>query len=173
MEQTEHSLYAPGVLDLVRVSTEYCKFMEHDAPPAQADYVDVLRGLLPMLYLKLSLLPPVGEASGFNEPRVTEADYDYVRCKAAGVMGGADDYLDVFVRDFKYSDTPILRTVSEGLADIYQALRELVEVFRLGHEEAMTVALADVSEQFKDYLGQTLLNTLKALHDVRFGDRYE
>jgi nitrate/nitrite-specific signal transduction histidine kinase len=72
------------------------------------------------------------------------------------------------VEDFKYSEQPILCTISENLADVYQALRNLLEIFRSNYEDAMQVALYDTVEEFKLYWGQTLLNALKALHDVRF-----
>ena len=95
-------------------------------------------------------------------------DYNYVRSGVAAILAEKDDYLDVFVEDFKYSEQPILCTISENLADIYQALRNLLEVFRSNYEDAMQVALFDTVEDFKLYWGQTLLNALKALHDVRF-----
>lgn len=83
-------------------------------------------------------------------------------------MADKDDFLDVFVEDFKYSEQPVLCTVSECLADIYQQLRELVETFREGYEEAMEVALAEVVEEFRMQWGQKLLNALRAIHDVCF-----
>lgn len=170
METGQDYLYAEGVLDLVRLSAEYCKFLEREEAVGRDRFVDVMRGLLPMLYLKASLLREVPDAPGFIEPCVTEEDYDYVRAKACAAMGDRDDYLDVFLKDFKYSDKPILCTVSENLADIYQSLRELVEHYRRGDEESMQLALAQVREQFGDYLGQTMLNALRALHDARFGE---
>mgnify|MGYP002508651933 FL=1 len=87
---------------------------------------------------------------------------------SASLLADKDDYLDVFVEDFKYSEQPILCTISENLADIYQVLRNLLEVFRSNYEDAMQVALYDTVEEFKLYWGQTLLNALKALHDARF-----
>ena len=81
-------------------------------------------------------------------------------------MGEKDDFLDVFVEDFRYSEHPVLCTVSENLADVYQQLRELVEAFREGYEESMQVALYDVMDEFKMQWGQKLLNALRAIHDV-------
>ena len=168
------------MLDFITVGTEFCKYLEQldtsvsqpgtdDGPEnPRTAFIDVMRGLLPMLYLKASLMGEMPEGEGYNAERLTEADYDYIRHGVASVMGGLDDYLDVFVEDFKYSDRPVLRTVSEDLADIYQAVRETVETFRDGYEDAMQVALYDVRESFKNEWGQKLLNALKALHDARF-----
>lgn len=170
MEPEENYLYSQNVLDFVRVCTEYCRFLEQASETERNEFVDVMRGLLPMLYLKGSLLQAVPEVPGYNEQRVTEEDYNYIRARVCAVMGEFDEYLDVFVEDFKFSDKPVLCTISEDLADVYQVLRELVECFREGYEEAMQVAIYEVREQFPTYWGRTVLNALRALHDVRFGD---
>lgn len=167
--EEDNYVYSEKVLGFVAVCVEYCKCLEQCREAEREAFVDTMRGILPMLYLKVPSLKDVPDCPGFNEPHVTEGDYDFVRSSVASVMGDRDDYLEVFVEDFKYSDQPVLRTVSEGLADIYQVLRDFVEVFREGFEEAMKVGLHDVAEQFELSWGQVLLNTLKALHDSRFG----
>lgn len=164
----ESQIYSQKTLEFITVASEYCKALEHCREFEPHDFIDVMRNLLPMLYLKVSLIGDIEEADGYNEPKVTEDDYNYVRSGIAAILAEKDDYLDVFVEDFKYSEQPILCTISENLADIYQALRNLLEVFRSNYEDAMQVALYDTVEDFKLYWGQTLLNALKALHDVRF-----
>ena len=89
-----------------------------------------------------------------------------MRTTVARILSDKDDFLDVFVEDFKYSEHPVLCTISENLADVYQQLRELVENFREGYEEAMRVALYETLEEFELQWGQKLLNALRALHDV-------
>ena len=168
METEEQYIYSRPVLDFITVCTEYCKYLEQPTTTERQKFIDVMRGLLPMLYLKASLLGEIPEEPGFNEPCVTEEDYDFVRSSIAHIMAEKDDYLDVFVEDFKYSDQPVLCTISENLADVYQIVRELVEAFRRGYEESMQVALYDAINEFELQWGQKLLNALRALHDVRF-----
>lgn len=168
METEENFIYSRPVLDFITVCTEYCKFLEQPTTRERRQFIDVLRGLLPMLYLKASLLGDIPEEPGFNEPHVTEEDYNYVRATVADIMGDRDDYLDVFVDDFKYSDQAVLCTVSENLADVYQIVRELVEAFRGGYEESMQVALAEAMAEFELQWGQKTLNALRALHEARF-----
>ena len=167
----EDYLYSQPVLDFITVSTEYCKFLEQCEGKDSDEFVRVMRGLLPMLYLKATLLGTVPEEAGWNERKLTEADYDYVRSNVARILGENDDFLDVFVEDFKYSEHPVLCTISENLADIYQQLRELVEAFREGYEESMRVALYETMEEFAMQWGQKLLNALRALHDVSYSMR--
>ncbi len=166
MESDDKYVYTQPVLDFVRVGTEYCKYLEQCQSAELADFVRVMRGLLPMVYLKATLLGEVPDAPGWTEPRLTEADYDYIRGNVAAVLADKDDFLDVFVEDFKYSEHPVLCTVSENLADVYQQLRELVESFRSGDVESMEASLSETMTEFRLQWGQKLLNALRALHDV-------
>lgn len=166
MQNEEKFLYSQPVIDLVTVCTEYCKYLEQCQGTETKDFCRIMRSLLPMVYLKTTLLGQIPETAGWNEKRVTEEDYNYIRASVATILGGEDDFLDVFVEDFKYSEHPVLCTVSENLADIYQQLRELVEAFREGYEESMEVALYDTVDEFKIQWGQKLLNALRALHDI-------
>lgn len=166
MNEQDNYLYSQPVLDFVRVSTEYCKYLEQAAGTPAAEFVRVMRVMLPMVYLKATLLGSVPEAEGWNDKSLTEADYDYIKGTVADIMGSRDSFLDVFVEDFKYSEQPVLCTVSENLADIYQELRELAEVFRNGCDEAMQAGLSECIEEFNLQWGQKLLNSLRTLHDT-------
>ena len=173
MEQSNKYIYSPQVLEWMTICTEFCKYLENCRGEEQARFVGVMRGLLPLLDLKTSLLSKDIDAEGYNEDSVTEEDYNYIRANVAAIMKEKDDYLDVFVEDFKYSDQAVLCTVSENLADIYQTVRNTVEVFREGYEEAMEVAVVEAIDSFEHYWGQRLLNALRALHDARYSDQYE
>lgn len=173
MDTEKENLFTRPVLDFVTIGAEYCKALEQCAGEERERFIDVVRGLLAMLYVKASLLPAVADFPGYNEPHVTEDDYNYIRGNVSDILREHDDYLDVFVEDFKYSEQPILCTISENLADIYQCLRDFLEAVRSGYDEAASVALHDVREQFEISWGQKALNALRALHDVRFGSKYE
>ena len=162
----DNYLYSQPVLDFITVSTEFCKYLEQSEGRELDEFLHVMRGMLPMLYLKASMLGNVPEQAGWLEKKLTEADYDYVRGCVARILGEKDDFLDVFVEDFKYSEHPVLCTISENLADIYQQLRELVEAFREGYEETMQLALYEAMDEFYLQWGQKLLNSLRAIHDV-------
>ena len=86
----------------------------------------------------------------------------------AGEKGERDENLKVFLDDMRYSDTPIRKTISEDLADIYQDVKNFVSVYRLGFDETMNDALAICEENFALYWGQTLVNTMRALHEVKY-----
>ena len=99
---------------------------------------------------------------------MTEEIYEILRINLAGLMGDKDDYLDVFVQDMVYSDQPIKKSISEDLADIYQDIKDFIFVFQLGLNETMNDSLAICQENFRLHWGQKLVNTLRALHEVKY-----
>ena len=169
MEKESQTIFDKNVIEFVTVAAEFCAFLERAERMKRSTFVDTSLKILPLLYLKASMLPKC-ETIGDEAPEtyVTEEIYEILRINLSGLMGDKDDYLDVFVQDMVYSDQPIKKNISEDLADIYQAIKDFIFVFQLGLNETMNDSLAICQEQFKEYWGQTLVNTLRALHDVKY-----
>lgn len=176
MEKYSQVIFDKNTVEFVTVAAEYCGFLERARDMKRYDFVDTVLKILPLLYLKAAMLPPC-EPIGEDAPEtfVTEEDYELIRMVVAGVLGEKDDYLEVFLPDMAYSDTPIKKCISEDLADIYQDLKDFISVFQLGLNETMNDSLVTCKEHFMEFWGQRLVNTLRALHDVRYGsaDEYE
>ena len=163
-------IYSKDVIDFVKLAADYCLKLEHSREATPGELVKAMLNSLPYLYIKgTALLETTGENDLMSiDPQVTEEDYNFVRNGVYDVLGRYDEYLDVFVEDMKYSDKPILRSVSEDLADIYQDLRNFLAVYRDGIEEMMTAALYEVLDNFKEYWGQKCVNVMRALHDILY-----
>jgi hypothetical protein len=85
-------------------------------------------------------------------------------------MGRFDDYLEVFTADMQRSDLPLTSTVSENLADIYQDLMDFMMNYRSAVTEIMNDALTALMQDFREHWGQRLVNVLRALHMVYYGE---
>ena len=174
MKEESQVIFDRNVVEFATVAVEFCKFMEQAEAAKRSDFVDTTLKILPLLYIKASMLPECEETG--DEPLetyVTEETYEVLRMNLAGILAEKDDYLDVFVSDMKYSDQPITKYISEDLADIYQDIRDFIFVFQLGLNETMHDALAVCRENFRLYWGQKLVNTLRALHEVRYNQPEE
>lgn len=169
MENKEQVIFSRNTVEFVTVAAEFCAYLERAESLRRKDFVDTILKILPLLYIKASMLPEC-EMMSDNEPEtfVTEDDYEVLRYSLAALMGDKDDYLEVFMQDMQYSDTPITRLISEDLADIYQDIKNFVSVFQLGFDETMHDSLALCRDNFALYWGQTLVNTMRALHSVKF-----
>ncbi|MDR0961881.1 MAG: DUF5063 domain-containing protein [Mediterranea sp.] len=158
-----------NVVEFVTVAFEFCNFVEQAEHHRKDAFIDTMLKLLPLLYLKAEMLPEF-EVLGEEEPEtfVTEETYEVLRITLNNIMGDGDDYLDVFLQDMKYSDQPIRRSVSEDVSDIYQSVKDFVSIYKLGLTETMHDAIAVCQAQYREYWGQTLVNTLRALHEVKY-----
>lgn len=174
MKKESQVIFDRNVVEFVTVAVEFCKFLEQAETMKRSIFVDTSLKILPLLYLKASMLPQC-ETIGEEPPEtfVSEETYEVLRMNLSGILAEKDDYLDVFVSDMKYSDQPITKYISEDLADIYQDIKDFIFVFQLGLNETMNDSLAICQENFALYWGQKLVNTLRALHDVKYSQQEE
>ncbi len=170
---TNNLIYDKNTLEFVTVTLEFCALIETTSEYTLFFFTDKAVKILPLLYLKATLLPVVREERDEEndlEHFITENTYEVIRHRLAELLGEYDSYLETFHPDMKYSDTPIAATISENLADVYQDLGDFVALFRQENEEVMEQALSVCEENFRLYWGQKLLNALKALHVARFNE---
>ena len=172
MKKESQVIFDRNVAEFVTVAAEFCNYLEQAETIKRATFVDTTLKILPLLYLKAAMLPEchtIGEE--LPEKYVTEETYEVLRMNLAGILAEGDAYLDVFVEDMKYSDQPITKYISEDLADIYQDIKDFIFVFQLGLNETMNDSLAICQENFRTYWGQKLVNTLRALHEVKYSQK--
>lgn len=172
MEKESKTIFDQNVIEFVTVAAGYCNFMEQSTEGAdRSQFVDTAIKILPLLYLKASLLPPC-TTLGIDELEcyVTEDSYELQRLAIAQIMADKDDYLDSFVTELEYSDEPLRKSISEDLTDIYQDIKDFVFVFKLGLNETMNDALAKCEENFKTIWGPKLLGALRTLHYILYTD---
>lgn len=164
-------VYDKRVIDFVTVAVEICMFLEKENVVTRDMWVDKMLKLLPLLYVKAQLLPePFVIDEDFSATFVREEDYERVLNRVAEVTGDEDVYLDVFMDEMKYSDTPVSAFISENVADIYQDIRNFVSVYQLGLTDQMNDALYQCRENFFMYWGQKLVNVLRPLHALMCRD---
>ena len=131
--------------------------------------VGTLLKLLPLLYMKVQFLPEVDTDGAFvPSDQVTEDDYNYVRSGVYSLLKEHDEYEMLVWDEDMQTEESRWCSVSEGLADIYQALRNFVAVYQQRVEPCMLDALWQLRENFELYWGQTLLDTLRQLHSIRY-----
>lgn len=164
-----NDIYSKEVVDFVKVSADYCLKLENCRQVQPSDFVKSMLSVLPYIYIKATVLLDRVCDNGLNtDAQVTEEDYNYIRLSVYDLLGQYDEYLDVFVEDMKYSDRPVLRTISEDLADIYQDLRDFLAVYREGIDEMSEAALYKVMDCFRQDWGQKCVNVMRPLHDTLY-----
>ena len=158
-------IYSDTTIAFVTAAAQTCLLMEQCAEHEREEWTEQMLRLLPVLYLRTRLLEPA-ERQMEDEPQrfVTEEDYNFVLAGIRNLLGQDDAYLDVFVDQGIYTDEVQTSYISEGLADIYQELKDLAAAFQTGEEAIMHDAVVVCHEAFADHWGQKLLAVMRALH---------
>lgn len=156
-------------VEFITVSLETCSFIEQVSNYEKKDFISKLLKILPLIYLKTSLLKiPKCNFEESPERFVTEYDYERVRLSVAELLGASDDFLTVYAPEIHLSETPVYATVSELLADVYQELKDYVLCCQYNDEMVQNDALNICLTGFSEHWGQKLLSIMQALHKVYY-----
>jgi hypothetical protein len=175
MDSKSDPVYSRNVVEFVAVANEFCKYAEHASELKGDELLKILQRILPFLYLKASLLPslePYFEDG--NEKFVTEQAWLGIHATLIDKFGTADDFLEVFDEKMNDSDVPVVSSISENMADIYQDLKDFLLLYQTGTKEVMNDAIWECRLNFENYWGQKLTNSLRAIHKFIYsGDEIE
>lgn len=160
-----HFVYQDSTIEFVTVAVQTCLQLEHVVECDKQTFVLRMSRLLPLLYLKASMLECPDRLSD-NEPQhfVYEEDYEMIRVGVKTLLGNDDAYLEVFLEDMRYSDEPLTEYISEGLADIYQELKDMAGNYQTENEDVMSDAIVTCIDAFKEHWGQKVVNIMRPLH---------
>lgn len=158
-------VYKDSTIAFVTAAAQTCLLIEQSGEMQRQELTEQMLRLLPILYLRARLL----ESSEYmleEAPQrfVTEEDYNLALIRLRDLFGSDDAYLDVFVDQGVYTDEVQTMYISEGLADIYQELKDLAAAFQTENEAIMNDAVLICREAFDEHWGQKLLAVMRALH---------
>ncbi|MBN1116670.1 MAG: DUF5063 domain-containing protein [Bacteroidales bacterium] len=169
MDSLESPVYSRNVVEFVTVANEFTKFLETCHEMSLTDFVDTSHKVLPMVYMKGTLLPKIEESyEEYNEKFVTEEDYTFIQDNLLTKFGVYDTYDEVFDPLRQENDEPAELRLSENFADIYQDLKDFVMQYKVGAEEVMLNAIWECRQAFEQYWGQKIVNAMRALHHLRY-----
>ena len=165
MDTNSDPVYSRNVIEFVAVANEFCKYTEHASELKGDELLKILQRILPLMYLKASLLPQMNPYfEDGNEKFVTESDWVRIHETLRGKFGTADDYLEVFDEKVNESEGPVLSCISENMADIYQDIKDFLLLYQTGTAEVMNDAVWECRQNFENFWGQKLVNSMRAIH---------
>lgn len=160
------------LMNLTALSAEFCSAVENCREYEESEFVKEMLGLMPRIYLGFSDIETEETGSELEYeyfPAYVDEDfYESVRRSMESVMGEDDTFLETFEEDMKYSDTPVAASVSESLADIFQALYNFISVVKDSEGENAPGAFRECKDNFESYWAQTLCNVMRALNHIRY-----
>ena len=165
MDTSQDPVYSRNVVEFVAVANEFCKYSEHASEINGEEMLRIMQRILPLMYLKASLLPklePFFEDG--NEKFVTEADWNDLNEILKEKFGTANDYLEVFDEKINDSEGPVVSSLSENMADMYQDMKDFLLLYQTGTGEVMNDAVWECRMNFENFWGQKLVNSMRAIH---------
>jgi hypothetical protein len=165
MDYSTDPVYSRNVIEFVAVANEFCKYTEHASELKGDELLKILQRILPLMYLKASLLPQLNPYfEDGNEKFVTEPDWIRIHETLKEKFGTANDYLGVFDEKMNESERPVLSGISENMADIYQDIKDFLLLYQTGTVEVMNDAVWECRMNFENFWGQKLVNSMRAIH---------
>ena len=165
MDTNSDPVYSRNVVEFVAVANEFCKYAEHASELKGDELLKILQRILPLMYLKASLLPQLDPFfEDGNEKFVTEADWTDINESLKEKFGTANDYLEVFDEKINETEGPVISSISENMADIYQDIKDFLLLYQTGTGEVMNDAVWECRMNFENLWGQKLVNSMRAIH---------
>lgn len=166
---TDNSL-PHNTLAFLALSNEFCHALENCSESTREDFVDNMIRLLPRIYISANDLTSssINSEIAYIPGALEEEYYDSVRRNIELLMGEHDTFLEVFVEDMKFSDTPIAASIAEQLADIFQELYNMLENVKDAPNEVIDETIAIIKEDFASFWSQSLCNVLRALNAIKY-----
>lgn len=158
------------VVEFLTISAEYCAFLEQAQEVELRMFADKALKILALLYLKANLLPEFEEEdNAFVEKYVTEQDWNLIHTMLLEKFGEHNNYFDITeVSGFSIGETVNIG-IAEAFADIFQDLRDFIQIYREGTDESVAIAVNECKESFKEYWGVRVLGLLQELHLLLYG----
>jgi hypothetical protein len=165
MDTNPDPVYSRNVVEFVAVANEFCKYTEHASELKGDEILKIMQRILPLMYLKASLLPKLDPFfEDGNEKFVTEADWNGINDTLKEKFGTANDFFEVFDEKINDSEGPVVSSISENMADIYQDMKDFLLLYQTGTGEVMNDAVWECRMNFENFWGQKLVNSLRAIH---------
>ncbi len=170
-QDTHQIVYSKNVVEFVTVASEYCSSIENAAHHPALENLQRLQKLLPLLYIKASVIPKIENVLEEElEKYVTELDYNVLHQKWLQLLNENDSFYEVFDPGIQFGNETVTASVSENLLDIYQSLKDFLIAYSIGNEDVMNDSLAQCMFQFEESWGQKLVNVMRAVHMLVYGD---
>ncbi|MFH1121031.1 MAG: DUF5063 domain-containing protein [Bacteroidota bacterium] len=154
------------VVEFITVSNEFCLFTEKVETYPKDDFVEYYRRILPLLYLKGSLLKTVEtDGNDASERFVTQEEWEHLFNTIRNKLY-PDDHFWVST-DMYDENTEIEKaSIAECIADIYQDMKDFLMLYQKSRHAAKVSALNDVCRHFENHWGPAAIKSMYALHNL-------
>ncbi|MCF8296976.1 MAG: DUF5063 domain-containing protein [Saprospiraceae bacterium] len=161
------------VLEMITVAYEFCLFIESAENYDKQTVISYLQKVCPLIYIKGALLPEIEVSDESAAERfVTEENWESIFSMLKTKFGKDDEFYiidDNLITGVK----PIVASLADNLADVYQDLKDFVMLYQKNLTVAKECAVRDCKVLFENNWGQKLLNAHIRIHQLVFEETDE
>ncbi|MFO7723830.1 MAG: DUF5063 domain-containing protein [Bacteroidales bacterium] len=164
MESQEEMIKSRKVLEFLTVANEYCLLIDRCKDYPRESLLEILHRILPLVYLKGSLLPEITPGDEeLLERFVTEEQWEDRLNELREILEGTDQYWDIHHPEEKEPENH-QASVAEDLADLYQEMKDFVLLYQKPLTAAKENAVAACRQYFADHWGRKALKACLIIH---------
>ena len=155
-----------SVIEMATVANEFCYFFETLEKKDKETILDFTQRILPLLYLKGTLLPEVTPNNPeANERFVTEEQWERIFTELRDKFGKDDEF---WVIDPQYINEtePLKASLSENIADIYQDMKDFLTLLQKNTLAARENAISECSILLGNHWGYRVGNIFSRIHHL-------
>lgn len=164
---TENILLQKSIQEMVMVANEFCHFVETAETQSKEIVLNVLQKMMPLMYLKGSLLPEISVSNPDANVRfVTEEDWNNIYNVLKNKIENDDHFL-FLKNDSESDDTPETFSISEEIADIYQDMKDCLKLLQINTKDAQENAISELYNLFMNHWGIRVCRVQYAIHQMK------
>lgn len=156
-----------NVLEMAAVASEFCSFLENGNTSSKQDFFKTLQGLIPLIYLRGSLLPEIEpEYPEADEHFVNEEQWESIFYSLRDITRDEDEFWFTDHSNTQITET-IKGSIAEHLADAYQDIKDFILFFKRTQIAARENAIASCRTNFMLNWGKKLAVLLPVIHQLQ------
>lgn len=158
------------IIEMATVANEFCFFLETLGTKDKQTILEFSQRILPLLYLKGSLLPDISpEYPEANERFVTEEEWQNIFTMLREKFGKDDEY---WIIDPLYINEtePLKASLSENMADIYQDMKDFIMLMQKNTLSARENAISECNNLLANHWGYRIGNIFNRIHHLIYYD---
>lgn len=170
---SEEPVYSRKVLEMVTVANEYCMFLEKAESYTEAQLLNFLQKISPLIYLKGALLPEIEvEDEDATEHYVSEEQWESLFNTLHFKFAGKDEFYYVDQLEKSHND-PVKGSLAECFTDIYQDLKDFLLLYQKPMKSYKENAVRECKRLFETRYGYKLSVVQQVVHALQFPGQTE
>lgn len=161
-----HPVYHKNVLEMLTVANDFCLTMAKADSMKKTALMNYLQKISPLLYIKGSLLPDIEVSDPeANEKFLTEEKWEWLFNELRKKFGPNDEFWYVDSIEKNQPD-PVKGSLAEFFSDIYQDMKDFLELYQKSSLAAKENAVHELKKSFETQWGFRNVVAHKALHYI-------